>query len=269
VTDLSSRVAVVVGSGSGIGRATARCLAERGASVVVADINETGAHTVTEEIRARGGTAMAVTVDVAEERSVAAMITAAVEEFGRLDVIHNNAAALGDAVLGRDGDVASMDAEVWDTTMAVNARGVMFGCKYAVPEMIKVGGGSIINTTSVSARRGLASKTAYGCSKAAVSSLTLYVAAAYGKDGIRCNAVAPGATRSEYILSQRSEAELDQMLDRYYSTPRLGDPEDLARVVAFLASDDSAFITGTIIDVDGGFLTRMPYGAQTIEREGI
>jgi NAD(P)-dependent dehydrogenase (short-subunit alcohol dehydrogenase family) len=258
VGKLEGKTVVVVGAGSGIGRASARLMASHGANVVVADINLEGATAVAREIEDAGGNAIASFVDVAAEETVAAIMDLAVRQFGRLDVVHNNAAALGPEVLGRDETVGTMDVEVWDQTMTINARGAMLGCKYAVGPMIENGGGSIVNTSSAAARTGDRVRVAYGCSKAAIDSLTRYVAAAYGKYSIRCNAVAPGLTVTEYVRNKRTDEEINVMRQTQL-TPELGGrPEDIANVVAFLASDESAFITAQTICADGGMLSYMP-----------
>ena len=188
---LKDKVAIVTGSASGIGRSTALLLASEGASVVVADLDGPGAEKVVAEIEAAGGKALARVVDVSREDAVREMIAAAVDTWGGLDILHNNAAALGPASPGRDMDVASMDVEIWDRTMAVNLRGVMLGCKHAIPAMLERGGGAIVNTSSGSAQRGDLAIPAYAVSKGGVDTLTRYVATQYGKRGIRCNAIAP------------------------------------------------------------------------------
>jgi NAD(P)-dependent dehydrogenase (short-subunit alcohol dehydrogenase family) len=255
MNQLHDKVALIVGAGSGIGRAAADRMSELGAVVVLADITDAPNEAV-EEFRSRGGTAMAARVDVTEEASVANMIASTVAEYGRLDIIHNNAAALTLDVLGRDGFIHEMDIDVWDQTMAVNLRGVMLGCKHAVPEMIKAGGGSIINTSSVDASRGDVVRAAYGASKAALETLTVYVACMYGPQNIRCNAVAPGLTVTDLTMSHPSAA-IEELLRRQpLSAPM--HPRDQANVIAFLASDDAKFITGQTIVVDGGFIGHMP-----------
>ena len=254
---LKDKVAIVTGSASGIGRATAHLLAAEGASVVVADLDTKGAEMVVQEIEAEGGSAMAQAVDVSDEQAIKAMIQAAMDRFGGLDILHNNAAALGPAAPGRDMDIASMDVDVWDRTMAVNLRGVMLGCKHAIPAMLSRGGGAIVNTTSGSAQRGDLSIPAYAVSKGGVDTLTKYVAAQYGKKGIRCNAIAPGLILTHGVESFGGE-EYVQMLEEHHLTPRVGRPEDIAQAVLYLVSPASEFVTGQIINVDGGILSHAP-----------
>lgn len=264
---LEGRVAIVTGAGSGIGRATARRLASEGAAVTVADIDEQAAQRVAAEIEAAGGAARAQVVDVAEEDQVAAMVADTVAAFGRLDVLHNNAASLGPQQLHGDRDVIGMDAGLWDQVMAVNLRGPMLGCKHAVPHLLDQGGGSIVNTASVAALGGSLVRTAYGVSKAGLIALTKYVATAYGKQGVRCNAVAPGVVvteKAQDLLTRTPEQA--EIFRSNHLTPRLGEPDDIAATVAFLASDESAYLTGQLICVDGGYTAHTPTYAQDLAR---
>jgi NAD(P)-dependent dehydrogenase (short-subunit alcohol dehydrogenase family) len=249
----TGRVAIITGSGAGVGRATAKRFAAEGASVVVADISTADAEATVEMIRASGGTAEAVTADVSDEPSVVAMVAAATRRFGRLDVLHNNAALMGLA----DGDLVDLDVQVWDQKMAVNVRGVMLGCKHAVPHLRAAGGGAIVNTASISGLIGTDENAAYGSSKAAVVQLTRTVATMYGKDGIRCNAVAPGL-----IMTPRNQEVMSEDRLVAYAAERLlpwaAEPDDIAAVVAWLASDQARCITGQTIVVDNGTLAHRP-----------
>lgn len=247
---LKDKVAIITGAGSGIGRASAMTMAHWGAAVAVADIHLENAQKVAQEIVQRGGKAIAIKVDVADESQMRDMITTTVEAFGGLDILHNNAADVRPETYGRDQQVTEMDVALWDSFMAINLRSVMLGCKLAIPEMLKRGGGSIVNTSSMAANAGQDATVAYGVSKAGVNTLTQYVATQYGKQGIRCNAISPG-----YTLTQTGRAAPKEFLEAYEKntlTPYLGEPEDLANVAAFLASDESRFVTGQIINVDGG-----------------
>jgi NAD(P)-dependent dehydrogenase (short-subunit alcohol dehydrogenase family) len=250
---LEGRVAIVTGGASGIGRATCLALSACGASVVVADLNADGARKVAGEVEARGGRAHAQKVDLGDEASIAEMIRSAVRVFGGLDILHNNAADSDPALMAADGPIVDLTSEVWDRNMRINLRAPMLGCKYAIPEMIRRGGGSIVNTSSASGLTGDVIRAAYAASKAGLGSLTQNVATQYGKQGIRCNAIAPGVIATPSLEANVPKAAVDVYVDNTL-TPRLGRPEDIAAVVVFLASDASAFVTGQILSVDGGLL---------------
>lgn len=253
--DFAGKVAIVTGSGSGIGRASATRLALAGAKVLVADLNLEGAEETVAQITAAGGEASAQHADVGDEASISAMVAAAVERYGSLHLLHNNAADV--MIIQRDGDVVGMDVEVWDRTMQVNLRGPMLGCKHAIPHMLAAGGGAIVTTSSTSGQFGDLSRVAYGVSKAGIDSLTRYVATLYGKQRIRCNAVAPGVVKTP-ALTANVPADQIALFARNHLTPEMGEPQDIAEVVAFLLSDAAAFITGQVINVDGGLVCHTP-----------
>jgi NAD(P)-dependent dehydrogenase (short-subunit alcohol dehydrogenase family) len=250
---LASMVAIVTGSAAGIGRASAIRLAKDGASVVVADLNPVGSDETVAMIESAGGTAMSVPTDIGEPDQILALIDRTVERFGTLDILHNNAADTSSQGVGRDKDLLAITSDLWDKTLAVNLRGPMLACRAAIPVMRRAGGGSIINTTSVSGMTGDLIYTAYGVSKAGLIVLTKYIATQYGKDGIRCNAISPGI-----ILTTDSPDKATRDADNLASLSAnilvtdLGVPDDIASVVAFLASSDARFITGENIRVDGG-----------------
>ena len=252
------KVAVVTGGGAGIGRATALRLASEGAAVGVADLAADAATLVVDEITTAGGAAHAIEVDVSDPVAVEAMIATTVDVLGGLDVLHNNAAAINLNMI--DQDVVTMDLETWDRVLAVNLTGPMLGCRFAIPVMLEHGGGAIVNTASAAAFYGSSSLAAYGTSKAGVVALTRYVATAYGDRGIRCNAVAPGVVVAR-DMQDALGGPMGDTLRRYttsHLTGRLGYPEEIAAAVAFLASDDGAFVTGEVLRVDGGFTAHSP-----------
>ena len=257
---LEGKVGIITGAASGMGRAAALLMAERGARIVVADIAGDRAAAVVELIRSRGGEAASCGGDIASEADWRSVVSTAMDSFGRIDILYNNAADLRPEIYGRDAEIAleDMDVPLWDHVMAVNLRGTMLGCKQVIPEMTRQGGGSIINASSNAAASGQETTMAYGASKAGVNVLTQYVATAYGKRGIRCNAIAPGL-----VVSAEMKASLAPDLVRIFEdnilTPYTGVPEDVAEVAAFLASDAARYVTGQIIAVDGGLTAHAPY----------
>jgi NAD(P)-dependent dehydrogenase (short-subunit alcohol dehydrogenase family) len=255
--DLTGKVAIVTGGATGLGAATAQTLARHGASVVVAGHRKDGAEAIAERIRSDGGKAIGVGVDVTDERQVAEMVQAAVSEFGGVDALHNNAAGTREDTMGSDLDVVNVPVEVWDRTMAINLRGPFLGCKYAIPEMLRRGGGSIVNTSSVAGLVAERVRVSYGVSKAGLHGLTRHVANAYGKQNIRCNAIALGMILTE-SGSKNVPAPMLKRLEDHNALPRLGCSADVTEIVAYLFSDLSSFITGTVIPVDGGFTSHLP-----------
>jgi NAD(P)-dependent dehydrogenase (short-subunit alcohol dehydrogenase family) len=257
---LEGKVAIVTGGASGMGRAAAFLMAERGAHVVVADIAGDRAAETAEQIGSRGGKAIGCGGDIASEEDWRRIVADVVAACGGIDILYNNAADLRPETYGRDASIAleEMDVALWDHILAVNLRGTMLGCKHVISEMTRRGGGSIINASSNAASSGQETTMAYGASKAGVNALTQYVATAYGQRGIRCNAIAPGL-----VVSTEVKASLDPDLVRIFEenilTPYTGLPEDVAQVAAFLASDAARYVTGQIIAVDGGLTAHAPY----------
>jgi NAD(P)-dependent dehydrogenase (short-subunit alcohol dehydrogenase family) len=256
--DLAGKVAVVTGAtlrqlGVGIGGATARMMAGRGAKVVVADLEEEAAQALAEEIGAAGGEAIAQRLDLSDPGSIKALFERAVSAYGTVDILHNNAAA----VLAKDTTLIDLEIDVWDAMFDINVRGYALASQHAVKLMLQNGGGAIVNTSSVSALGGDITRVAYGACKAAINALTIYTATQYGRQGIRCNAVCPGFTLSASAKGGITDDALE-ILGRHTLTPYLGTPEHLAEVVTFLASPAAAYITGQVISVDGGLLGHHP-----------
>lgn len=239
---LDGKVAIVTGAGSGMGAATAKLFAAEGAKVVVADISGKE----TEVAAAAGPNAIATHVDVSKTADVQAMIKLAVDSFGRLDIIYNNAGVNGMLVSTHE-----YPEDEFDRIVAINLKGVFLGMKYAIPHMLKVGGGSIINTSSMAAIVAFPLMSAYCASKGGVSALTRLTAAEYAGQNIRCNAILPGAIDT----GMTKGLPADYIAGAVAATPagRIGTPEEIAGLALFLASDESSFITGTCTPVDGGY----------------
>jgi NAD(P)-dependent dehydrogenase (short-subunit alcohol dehydrogenase family) len=254
---LLDKVAIITGAGGGIGAATARVMADRGAKLVLADIHLPGAQRVADMVGERGGHAVAVHLDLADENSIVGMIKMALDTYGRIDILHNNAADLSPDLGPRDGDVASMEVEVWDRTFRVNVRGTMLCCKHAIPHMLSQGGGAIINTASNLGLQGQVIQAAYAASKAAILQLTRSIAASHGRRGIRCNAVSPGLVLSP-AARQNLPPDLLDVVESETLTPYLGEPDDIAFAVAYLASHEARYVTGQNLVVDGGTSSHVP-----------
>lgn len=246
---LDGKVAVITGAGGGIGRASALRFTGEGAAVVVADIDgDANAETVA-LVEAAGGRAAAITVDVTDSRQVAAMIDLAETRFGRLDVLFNNAGVM----LPTDDDAVATDEATINTTLAVNVTGVLLGCKHGIPAMRRAGGGSIVNTASFVATLGAATaQIAYTASKGAVLSLTRELAVIHAREGIRVNALSPGPLRTELLMKFLDSDEKRQRRLVHVPMGRFGEAIEMAHAALFLASDESSFMTGGNLAVDGG-----------------
>jgi NAD(P)-dependent dehydrogenase (short-subunit alcohol dehydrogenase family) len=247
---LKDKVAIITGGGGGMGRVAAQSFAAQGAKVVVAEYGEAaGAETVS-LVRSAGGEATFVKVDVSLEAEAKAMVDHALETYGRLDCLYNNAGIMPEA----DHSVTDTDVDTWDAVMAVNVRGVFLGCKYAVPAMIDGGGGSIINIASFVALLGCSvPQDAYTASKGAVLSLTRSLAVQFGPMGIRTNAICPGPVETPLLMDWllRDEAAKQLRLARNPSG-RFGKPEEIVHMAVYLASDESRWTNGASLVVDGG-----------------
>lgn len=247
---LQDKVAVITGAGSGMGREMAKLFAAEGAKVVAADIVPAGVEQVVSEIQAAGGTATAVVANVAKQEDVEAMIDTAVRTYGRLDVLVNNA-----GIMDRATPVADCSDELWNRVMAVNLNGPFYACRLAIPIMVQQGGGSIINTASVAGVRGGAAGVAYTSSKHAVLGLTKNIAAHYASDKIRCNAICPGAVATAIgIGGEPHQGGLAQLMKASATSPRVAQPQEIATVALFLASDDASFVNGVALVADGGWV---------------
>jgi NAD(P)-dependent dehydrogenase (short-subunit alcohol dehydrogenase family) len=256
---VQGKIALITGAnlgddGPNIGGATALALAAEGADIVVADLPGRGHSRLAAEIERRGGRALAVDVDLRNERQIVALVDACVAHFGGLDIVHNNAGISPEA----DGDVAGMAAETWTAVMDVDARGALLVTKHAIPHLRDRGGGSIINTASITALAGDLIHTSYGMAKAALCSLTQHVAVQYGPENIRCNAICPGLTMTP-AARQDLPGPLVEAFGDLTPGPALSTPEDQASIVVFLASDESRMLNGQILCTDGGLLSQQPW----------
>jgi NAD(P)-dependent dehydrogenase (short-subunit alcohol dehydrogenase family) len=246
---LDGKVALITGGASGMGMVASRLFASEGASVVLTDVADEPGEAVAAGIREDGGNAAYVHADVSREEDCAEMIRSAVKSFGGLHILYNNAGVM----LGDDGSVTSNDASIWDKTLSVNVMGVANGCKYGIPAMIDSGGGSIVNVASFVAWMGAAtSQTAYTASKGAVLAMTREIAVEFARKGIRCNALCPGPIDTPLLAELLSDPARRQRRFVHIPMGRLGRAEELAKAALFLASDDSSFMTGASLIVDGG-----------------
>jgi NAD(P)-dependent dehydrogenase (short-subunit alcohol dehydrogenase family) len=255
---LGDKVAIVTGGSSGIGRATALLFAQEGARVAIFDLDEVDGKQVVEEIQANGKTAIFVRTDVSIAQDVEAAVARTVEEFDRLDVIFNGAGLSGRK--WGDGPIADCTEEAWDRVLAINLKSVFLGCKYAIREMLKTGGGAIVNLSSVLGLVGGDedfATHAYAASKGGIISLTRSIAAYYAPQKIRANVICPGLIATP--MSQRAqsdEAIRARLSDLQPLTGDFGQPIDVAQAALYLASDQAKFVTGTVLTVDGGWTTK-------------
>ncbi len=244
---LHGKVAFLTGGAGGIGSATARRFVAEGAKVAIADLNEAAADALAAEI---GADAIAFGLDIGDEAAFRAAIDATVAKFGRLDILFNNAALTDMATMTADSNAVDIPNDVWERTLHVNVTGYLYGVRHAVPHIAAAGGGAILNMASGSGMLGDGARIAYGTSKAAVISMTRYIATQHGRQKIRCNAIAPGP-----IVTPHSRAvggtEFD-IIARHMPMGDLGEPSDIAALSAFLVSAEARYINGQIITIDGG-----------------
>lgn len=223
--------------------------------VVVGDINQSAAEAVAERITDQGGRAIGIGSDISDEEQVRDLVARAVKEFGQLDIFHANAADLSRDNVGRDSNALDIPLDVFDRTIEVGLRGHLLGARHAIPELLKQGGGALVFTSSAAAFIGEPVRPAYAMAKSGINALVRHLASRWGKEGIRANAVAPGLVLTDTIRSSPDTQLQEQALQSTRST-RLGRPEDIAAMVAFLASEDGEWVNGQVISVDGGALLR-------------
>ena len=246
---LHDKVAVITGGSSGIGYYTSLLFAQEGAAVVVADINDEGGHNTVKEITDAGGKAVYVRADVSKAADCEAMVAAAEQNFGKLNILFNNAGLMH----SDDDNAVTTEESVWDLTMAVNVKGVFFGCKYGIPALRRAGGGSIINTASFVALLGAATpQLAYTASKGAVLSMTRELAVIHARENIRVNALCPGPLKTELLMKFLNTEEKKQRRLVHVPMGRFGEAKEMAYAALYLGSDESSYVTGTEFMVDGG-----------------
>jgi NAD(P)-dependent dehydrogenase (short-subunit alcohol dehydrogenase family) len=248
---LAGRVALVTGSGSGIGRASAVALARAGATVMVSDVNDEGGAETVSLIAAGGGTAAYMHCDVSEATDCQALVDATVEQFGQLDVLHANA---GVSLPFADGFSPNIDPATWDKVIGINLSGVFYCCHYAIPVMARGGGGAIVNTASSMAVLPLGGMDAYAASKAGVAGLTRSLAPMCGPIGIRVNAICPGYVETPLTGILQDSADLAPAFAAQHAEPGWQTPEEIAEVVVFLASEASRSFTGAVLTCDRGWV---------------
>jgi NAD(P)-dependent dehydrogenase (short-subunit alcohol dehydrogenase family) len=250
---LLGKSALVTGAANGIGRATAELFAAEGASLVAADLDADGSRRLCERLEAQGATVAAVVGDVSRPADAKAMVAAAIERYGKLDILVANAGIL---------PLRSIDEatpEDWDEVMAIDGRGMFLTCKYAIEAMRKSGGGSIVCLSSISGLAGQKRQSTYGPAKFAASGLTKHLAIECADRAIRVNAVAPGTIRTERVQRLPQEPggnDYIEQIERLHPIGRLGEPHEVAEAILFLASDRASYITGAILPVDGGYLAQ-------------
>ena len=254
---LSGKVAIVTGSTSGIGIGIAKVYAKEGAQVIICGRREARGQEVVDEIVAEGGKASYHFMDITQAESIEALMADTAKEFGKIDILVNNAAN----VALKDGRVDELTLEMFDDIVQSDLRGTFYAIKCALPFMLENGGGSIVNIGSMASCGGDLGSTAYACAKAGVDILTQYTAQQYGKQGIRCNCIRPGL-----IVTPQNEAKVPQALKDIFMgsimVNRYGCPEDIAHAAVYFGSDESAYVTGQIINVDGGMNSHAPTVAQ-------
>ena len=246
---LKDKVALITGAGSGIGKETALLFSGEGANVVVVDVNQEAGQAVVEQIMGQGGQATFAYADVSKAADCEAMVQAAEETYGKLNVLFNNAGIMH----SQDDNALTTEEDIWDLTMNINLKGVFLGCKYGIPALRRAGGGSIINTASFVALLGAATpQIAYTASKGGVLAMTRELAVVHARENIRVNAICPGPLRTELLMKFLNTEEKRQRRLVHIPMGRFGEAKEIANAALYLASDEASFVTGSTFTVDGG-----------------
>ncbi|MEO2060797.1 MAG: glucose 1-dehydrogenase [Mesonia sp.] len=247
---LENKVAIITGAGSGIGKSTALLFAKEGAKVVVTDINEEHGNSVVKEIEANGGDAIFIKADTSKAEDSEMTVKKTIEKFGQLDIAVNNA-----GISGPTEPIGEYSIEAWDKVISINLSGVFYGMRYQIPEMQKAGKGSIINVASILGQVGFANSSAYAAAKHGVVGLTKTAGLEYGKSGVRINAVGPAFIETPLVKDSLSEDAYNSLAEMH-SMGRLGQPNEVAELFLWLASDKASFATGAYYPIDGGYLAK-------------
>tara|TARA_B100001146_G_scaffold37919_1_gene31527 strand:- start:48 stop:800 length:753 start_codon:yes stop_codon:yes gene_type:complete len=247
---LENKVAIITGAGSGIGKSTALLFAKEGAKVVVTDINEEHGNSVVKEIEANGGDAIFIKADTSKAEDSEMTVKKTIEKFGQLDIAVNNA-----GISGPTEPIGEYSIKAWDKVISINLSGVFYGMRYQIPEMQKAGKGSIINVASILGQVGFANSSAYAAAKHGVVGLTKTAGLEYGKSGVRVNAVGPAFIETPLVKDSLSEDAYNSLAEMH-SMGRLGQPNEVAELFLWLASDKASFATGAYYPIDGGYLAK-------------
>ena len=248
---LKNKVAIITGAGKGMGREAAILFAEEGADVVIAEIDKESGLNTENDIKKNGGSALFIETDISNSMDVQNLVLETISEFGKLHILYNNAAVFWH---NKDNMVTNIDESIWDKIIDINLKGTFLCCKYAIPEIIKSGGGSVINTSSSAGLIGIPKCDAYTATKGAVISMTRSMGVEFAPRNVRVNCIAPVAVRTDMVIESNLKDPDFNESQFLNTTPirRWGLPREIAKVALFLASEDSSYIVGTVIVADGG-----------------